>query len=335
VAAAEHETTNVCSFRLEPVDGEALPAFDAGQFLPVRLPDAPAAPRSYSLTAPADGRGYRVAVKREARGRVSSLLHERVGVGAVVDVGAPRGDFTLDVEAVGPVVLISAGIGVTPVLSMLGALAAAGSERAVWWLHGARNGAEHAFAAEVRELLAALPLARSHVRYSRPDSDDRPGVDFDAPGRIDFEALLGLGVPPEADFYLCGPPALLREMTAALLGWGVEPERLHRELFGPEPREDAPGPHPPPGPPGHGPEVAFSRSALTVAWDERYGSLLERAEACDVPTDWSCRTGVCHRCETGLVDGAVSYAPEPLDHPAPGRTLLCCARPRGPVTLDR
>jgi ferredoxin len=204
----------------------------------------------------------------------------------------------------------------------------------VWWVHGARSAAEHAFAAEARELLSRLPAARSHVRYSRPQPDDRQGSDYDEAGRIDLEALLALDVPRDADFYLCGPSAFLRELTAALLGWGVEPERLHREVFGPEARDDAPEPHAPPGPPGTGPEVAFSRSALTIAWDERYGSLLELAEACDVPADWSCRTGVCHRCESGLVDGAVTYEPEPLDEPAPGHVLLCCSRPQGPVTID-
>jgi ferredoxin len=201
-------------------------------------------------------------------------------------------------------------------------------------VHGTRSGAEHAFAAEARALLDRLPAAHSHVRYSRPTPEDRPGRDYDQAGRIDFDALLGLGVPRNADFYLCGPAPFMRELTAALLGWGVTPEHIHREVFGPEPRENAPEPHPPPGPPGQGPEIAFSRSALTVEWDERYGSLLELAEACDVPADWSCRTGVCHRCESGLVDGAVTYDPEPLDQPAPGQLLLCCARPRGPVTID-
>jgi ferredoxin-NADP reductase len=238
------------------------------------------------------------------------------------------------VDEAGPVVLLSAGVGVTPVLTMLGALAHAGSEREVWWLHGARSGDEHAFAAEARDLLSRLPAARSHVRYSRPRPEDRRGPDFDEVGRIDLDALVGLGVPRDAHFYLCGPSAFLRELTAALLGWGADPERLQREVFGPEPREDAPDPHPPPGPPGRGPEVAFSRSGLTTAWDDRYGSLLELAEACDVPADWSCRTGVCHRCESGLVEGAVVYEPEPLDDPAPGQLLLCCSRPQGPVTLD-
>jgi ferredoxin len=217
---------------------------------------------------------------------------------------------------------------------MLGALARAGSPRRVWWIHGARSGTEHAFAADAREYVSRLPGARSHVRYSRPRPRDRRGLDYDEAGRIDLDALLGLGVPPEADFYLCGPASFLRDLTAPLLGWGVQPEQIHREVFGPEPREDAPDPHPPPGPPGRGPEVAFLRSGLTIAWDERYGSLLELAEACDVPADWSCRTGVCHRCESGLIDGTVDYEPEPLDQPAPAQVLLCCARPRSPVTLD-
>ena len=337
VAAASRESASVRSFALEPVDGEPLPGFLPGQFLALKLrpPGSHAAVlRSYSLAAPADERRFRIAVKREAGGVASVLLHDRVAVGDVLEVGAPRGDFTLDVDATGPVVLLSAGVGVTPVLAMLGALARAASERPVWWFHGSRSGVEHAFAAQARELVTRLPAARSHVHYSRPQGDDRQGTDYDAVGRIELESLLDLGVPRDADFYLCGPSAFLRDLTAALLGWGVQPERLHREVFGPETRDDAPDPHPPPGPPGHGPEVAFSRSGLTIAWDERYGSLLELAEACDVPADWSCRTGVCHRCESGLVEGTVDYEPEPLDDPAPGQVLLCCARPRGPVTID-
>ena len=337
VAEARRESASVRSFVLEPEDGEPLPDFLPGQFLPVKLepPEAPAALlRSYSLAAAPNGRGYRIAVKREPEGPGSAFLHDGVAVADALEVGAPRGDFTLDVDATGPVVLLSAGVGVTPALAMLGALAQTRSERAVCWVHGARSGAEHSFAAEARELLSQLPAAHSYVRYSRPEPEDRQGLDYDAAGRIDLDALLELGIPRESEFFLCGPAPFLRDLTAGLLGWGVEPARLHREVFGPEPRDDAPDPHPPPGPPGRGHEVAFSRSALTIAWDERYGSLLELAEACDVPADWSCRTGVCHRCETGLVDGEVDYAPEPLDDPAPGQVLLCSARPRGPVTID-
>jgi ferredoxin-NADP reductase len=337
VAAARRESASVRSFVLEPVDGQELPGFPPGQFLALKLqPEGATGPllRSYSLAAPANERGYRIAVKREPGGRASTFLHDRVAVGDVLEVGAPRGAFTLDVDDDGPVVLLSAGVGVTPVLAMLGALARARSQRPIWWVHGARSGAEHAFAAEARDLLSRLPSAQSHVRYSRPPPEDRQGVDFDDVGRIDLDALVALGLPREADFYLCGPTGFLRDLTGALLSWGVEPAQVHREVFGPEPRDDAPDPHRPPGPPGQGPDVAFSRSALTIPWDDRYGSLLELAEACDVPADWSCRTGVCHRCESGLVEGVVSYDHLPLDEPAPGQVLLCSSRPKGPVTID-
>ena len=337
VTASRVESTSVRSLDLAPVDGRMLPAFAPGQFLTLKLEPpggSTALLRSYSLAAPADDRRYRIAVKREVGGRASGFLHDGIGVGDVVQVGAPRGAFTLDVDGTGPVALLSAGVGVTPVLAMLGALARARSARAVWWVHGARSGAEHAFAAEARDLISMLPSGASHVRYSRPLDGDRHGVDYDDVGRIDLDALVSIGVPRDADFYLCGPAGFLLELTAALLTWGVSPARLRRELFGPEPRANAPEPHPPAGPPGRGPDVGFSRSALTIPWDDRYGSLLELAEACDVPAEWSCRTGVCHRCESGLVDGAVDYDPLPLDDPTPGNVLLCCARPRGPVTVD-
>jgi ferredoxin len=120
-----------------------------------------------------------------------------------------------------------------------------------------------------------------------------------------------------------------------LLTWGVAPERIHTEIFGSEPLEGAERPpHQPPGEPGTGPEVAFTTSGLTVRWDPGFGSLLELAEACDVPVAWSCRTGVCHSCECGLVDGEVGYEPDPLEAPEHGRALICCSRPVSRVALE-
>ena len=182
VTAARHESASVRSFVLEPVDGKALPAFLPGQFLALKLEpaDAPAPLlRSYSLAAPADGRGFRIAVKREPDGRGSGFLHDRVAVGDLLHVGAPRGTFTLDMDDSGPVVLLSAGVGVTPVLAMLGALARAGSERPVWWIHGARSGAEHAFAAEVRDLLSRLPAVdqqKAALEHRCPEGGHRAQI---------------------------------------------------------------------------------------------------------------------------------------------------------------
>jgi ferredoxin-NADP reductase len=224
---------------------------------------------------------------------------------------------------------------------MLHALAAQRSEREVWWLFGARNGSEHPFAQEARSLLAQLPHAHSYVCYSRPAPGDRPGIDYTAAGRLSAELFGRLGVPRCVDAYLCGPPGFLREVPGWANGYGIDPARVHTEIFGAGPAVTpgiaavaAPPPHPPAGPPGTGPAVSFARSSLTVNWDPEYPSLLELAEACSVPVRWSCRTGVCHTCETGLVTGTVDYSPEPVEPPAEGNALVCCSKPDGEVILD-
>src|SRR5262249_12576804 len=174
---------------------------------------------------------YRISVKRETHGVAGAYIDTQVKVGDVIEVSAPRGNFTLGPGG-GPVILLSAGIGVTPVLAMLYALATETSPREVWWIHGARNGSEHPFAAETRTLLKALPRSHSHICYSSPNPEDRPAVDFDAPGRLDTPVLEKLGVPPDAHFYLCGPTAFMSDLTADLAAWGVAPDRIHTEFFG-------------------------------------------------------------------------------------------------------
>jgi ferredoxin-NADP reductase len=214
------------------------------------------------------------------------------------------------------------------------------SPREVWWLHGARDGKSHSFAAETRQLLAMLARGRSRIWYSRPAVDDRQGQDYDAAGRLATKDLDQLGVPRDGDFYICGPSGYLGELRTGLTVWGVARERIHFELFagGPSLMPGVVGaaastPHQPAGRPGTGPLVSFARSGISVRWrnDE---SLLELAEACDVPVRWSCRTGVCHNCESGLISGAVSYQPDPLDPPAKGNVLICCARPQEDVVID-
>jgi ferredoxin-NADP reductase len=233
VADVVRESRQIASFVLEPVDGEPLPAYRPGQYLTVRVRPAGASRallRNFSLSAAHDTRRYRLSIKREPDGIVTSYLHDNVEPGDVIDVGAPRGMFTLDsAHGQEPVVLLSAGIGATPVLAMLDALTIAGSDRDVWWIHGARSGAEHAFADEVRRHVAALPRARSHIRYSRPAPSDVLGHDYDAEGRVTLEVLHDVGVPREARFYLCGPPPWMRDVASGLLTWGVAPELLLSE----------------------------------------------------------------------------------------------------------
>ena len=319
VDAIQHESASVISVKLVPADGRPAPPARPGQFLTVRLNSGLL--RTYSLS---DTEPYRISVKREPHGAVSGYLHEKLRVGDVIEAGAPRGSFVLR-PGERPVVLISAGVGATPVLAMLHALAAERPPRQVWWIHGARNAAEHAFAQEAQDLLAQLPDAHSVIRYSETS------------GRLTGDVLEQ--VPVDADFYLCGPAPFMQEFAAALAARGSE--HVSMEVFGPL---DAltPGiaaapartPHPPPGAPAGGPEIAFARSNLTVPWDPSFASLLEFAEVCDIKVRWSCRQGVCHECETGLIDGELDYRPDPLEPPGPGSALICCSRPRGAVTLD-
>jgi ferredoxin-NADP reductase/MOSC domain-containing protein YiiM len=342
VARIHKESDDVTSFTLVPLDGKPMPAPLAGQYVVLRMqvePGQSAILRSYSLSDLPATDHFRISVKGEANGVGSAFLCHGAREGDVLDVSAPRGTFVVH-PGDAPVVLLSAGVGATPVLSMLHALAAERSRREVWWIYGARNRASHPFAEEARTALKELSRGRSYVVYSRPEAGDQPQEDFDASGHLDVSLLEKIGVPRDAGFYLCGPSLFLQSMRDGLRAWGVPPDNVHMEIFGAL-EGITPGmaavrhtPHvlPPPAEPG--PSVSFTRSGITVAWDPKFASLLELAEACDVSVRWSCRTGVCHTCMTGLLGGDVSYSPEPLERPGPGNVLVCCSQPTAALMLD-
>jgi MOSC domain-containing protein YiiM/ferredoxin-NADP reductase len=327
VAARRDETPDVVVLELADPDGALLPAPVAGQHLSLHL-DVPGEPRpvvrSYSIAGTPGGR-YRLAVKRE--GPASAYLHAALDVGDRLACGAPRGAFAL-APGHGPVVLLSAGVGVTPLLAMLEHLAEMEPDREIVWIHSTRGARHHVLAAEARSALGLIARARVLIANTGPEQDDG----FDLHGRLDVAALRALDLPPDADIHLCGPEPFAKTMHAALDELGLL--RVREEIFGAAVAADAPPPHQPDGDEGDGPGVTFGRSGLTVAWDDRHGTLLDLAEACDVPVSWSCRTGVCHSCESGLIAGRVAYDPPPLDDPALGAALLCCSQPDGPVVLD-
>ena len=235
VASVQQECADVRSFVLEALEsknGSLLPAQLPGQFLAFKLNLEPPIFRSYSMSGPQGVGTYRISVKR-AGGAGSRYFHDHIQAGDTLQVSAPRGNFTL-AAGDNPVVLLSAGIGATPVLAMLHSLADASDAREIWWCYGARKGNEHPFAAESRELLYRLPHAHSFVAYSNPEDRDRQGRDYDAKGQLNLSLLKSLQVPPAADFYLCGPPAFLADLTAGLQSWGVPYSRIHSETFGTE-----------------------------------------------------------------------------------------------------
>jgi len=344
VTSIDPESADVLSFAMQSADGHQLAMALPGQYVVVRLKPAAGGPtlfRSYSLSGPLSAERYRISVKIEPNGAAGNYLREHLRVGDHLDVSSPRGSFVLQAGE-RPIVLLSAGIGATPVLAMLHALAAAHSTRQIMWLHTARDGQHHPFAGEVRRLMRVLTRARSYVCYTRPDSIDKTREDFNATGRFSQSVFDELELPRDADIYLCGPTRFMADMRAALTALGVAPERIHIETFnGGESR--TPGvvgavtraPHPPADSGNTGPLVSFARSGISTHWNgSRYGSILEMAEACDVPVRWACRTGVCHNCESGLVAGAVVYGPEPLDRPADGNLLVCCSQPTSDVVID-
>jgi ferredoxin-NADP reductase len=336
VAGVMPESRTVCSFELVPAGRRRVAPADAGQFVTVRaeVPGHGRILRSYSLSrTPAENR-LRISVKREPDGVMSRHLHRSLDVGSTVEIAGPSGAFVLGSEPCRPVALISAGIGATPVLAMLHALAERQPLREVWWIHGARSGREHAFRAEARALTSTLAAARSHVRYSRPEHADVPGRDFDAEGRITADTVLELGVPLDAEFRLCGPTRFVSEMVDGLRAAGVRPDSITSESFGGAPASPAPAPTPAVAPAGGGPSVVFARSSVATTWEGGHGSLLELAEANAVPAASGCRMGACHGCRAAVLDGDVRHEPEPLEPPPDGTALLCCARPEGDVVLD-
>ena len=338
------ESSVVTSVYLTAEDRAVLPQPQAGQYITLRTAGAgnPAPVRSYSLSSSPRAGTYRISVKREPHGVVSAYLNSQLRPGSILEVAAPRGEFVLtkDTNSTEPVLLISAGIGVTPVLAMLHQLAAEPSTRDVWWIHTARDANQQAFGEEAHQLLQSLPRAHEHIFYTSAAADP-PLTNSVIRGRPTLAALTGLGLPTDATAYLCGPTAFMTDLRNILVTIGIAPNRLHTELFAALPAIN-PGlteiqhrtPHPPSYPAGTGPQVTFARSGLTVRWSSRHRSLLELAEACDVPTRWSCRTGVCHTCVAPVFSGAVRYSPTPLEMPGGDEALICCSTPASEVVLD-
>jgi ferredoxin-NADP reductase len=344
VAEVMPESRSVCSFVLVPAGRKRVPPHEPGQFVTLRaeVPGAGRVVRSYSLSSASTADRLRISVKRQPDGLMSRHLHDALDPGETIELSGPSGRLVLGDERRRPIVLVSAGIGATPVLAMLHALAERHHTREVWWVHGARSGREHAFGAEVRALIERLPCARVHVRYSRPDANDLRGRDFDAAGRITVQTLRELDMPGDAEFRLCGPGRFVAELSDGLRRAGIDAAAIQSESFGGAPARlagTAPEKASPKAAaearePGAGPSVVFARSSVAARWEGAHSSLLELAEANAVPATSGCRSGSCHGCRATVLAGAVRHHPEPLDPPPAGSALLCCARPEGDVVLD-
>ncbi|MPV60214.1 nitric oxide dioxygenase [Burkholderia sp. HI2761] len=235
------ESTVITSFILEPADGKPVANFEPGQYISVAV-DVPELGlqqiRQYSLSDMPNGHTYRISVKRESGGTyppgyVSCLLHDHVNVGDEIKVAAPYGSFHIDVNAKTPIVLISGGVGLTPMISML-KRAIQDPQRQVVFVHGARNSGVHAMRDRLRETANTYANFNLVVFYDDPLPQDIEGTDYDLKGLVDVNAIKGAILLPDADYYICGPVPFMRMQHDALKNLGIHETRIHYEVFGPD-----------------------------------------------------------------------------------------------------
>ena len=348
VSRIERESQNIRSIYLEAADGAGLPLFQAGQHLPVRFTlDEQVHIRTYSLSSAPSDDFLRISVKRE--GRVSSHLHERIKVGDLIEARAPQGHFTVAADERRPLVLLAAGVGITPLLSMLREVVYQGQRtrytRPSWLLQSSRSLGDQPFRAELDRLLENSDDAVRVVRVlSQPEPEALEGVDFDLRGRIDLalvQEVLQIEDYDQADFVLCGPGSFTQALYDELRDLDVADQRIHAETFGPSTLRRRADPLAPvieqPAAATEAVTVIFRSAQINAQWQPAAGTLLELAESQGLRPEFSCRGGSCGTCRTRLLSGQVNYPQPPAEMPGAGEVLICCAIPakgEQPLVLD-
>ncbi|MDD9877464.1 MAG: FAD-binding oxidoreductase [Magnetovibrio sp.] len=355
VKRKEPESETITSFYLAPEDGGALPDYHPGQYLGFSL-DVPERMtpviRTYTISDSQARDGcYRLSIKREPApadapdappGVSSNFFHDHVEVGSTLQVRAPSGDFVLRPQGKGPVVLLSGGVGCTPMIAMLNAVVDAAAERDIWFVHGARSGAEHAFGAHVRAIAAAHDNIRAHICYSQPGAGDVQGEGYDSAGHVTIDLLKELLPNTGPQFFLCGSTPFMKSLYNGLVDWGVDEFQIVYEFFGtacelrdrPEPSAADKAAEM-----GLDPDtrfqVEFRQSGVTAEWTPAAGSILELAEANGVEPDFICRSGMCHTCLSTCLEGEFQYLHDDVVEPmGDDEVLICSARPKTDIVID-
>jgi ferredoxin-NADP reductase len=358
VAAIVDESRDVKSFYFTPMDGRPLLPFGPGQYLTFRLPveeDAAPLVRCYSLSDRPRQDYYRTTVRLvrgnsgadaaepslatasskqpgpSLKGRGSSYLHERVRVGDVLDVRAPAGTFLIDPLSKEPVVLVGAGIGVTPLVGILEAFLQTGRRREVHAVFGFRNSREHPFKEHLQRLAETNPWIHMHVSYSNPLPEDVLYKDYNHRGRVTVERLRALLPSNNFQFYVCGPGQMMESLVPALWEWGVPESHVHFEAFGPASVKSAARAN---GRRVQPCEVRFEKSNRAVMWNGSLASLLELGESAGIAMPSGCRAGSCGECMTAIRGGAVATIKAPGIPVPAGHCLACISAPAGELVLD-
>lgn len=348
----EDAARSQCSFYLQPLDGQPLPAFRPGQFLTFSL-DVASSPaddangrrgitRCYSLSDRPDPAHYRVTIKRVPAppdhpeflpGLSSNHFHDHVRVDDILRVKAPSGHFFIDPDPSVPVVLVGGGIGITPMMSMLRWCIANQPQRGIHLYYGLRNSDEHAFKSQLEALAASHATLRLQIVYSRPLAADVAGRDYQHAGHVDVELLRKTLPHGRHQFYVCGPPPMMQTVVPALAEWGVPVADIHYEAFGPA-SVKLPGTDAAAAPAPSSVEVKFQRSGRTLTWNGQDASLLDFAERHGIEVESGCRSGGCGSCETRLLEGSVQYEHAPDHDVTAGHCLLCVGRPATALVLE-
>ena len=344
VSKVVKECTGVKSFYLKPHDGKNIPAFKPGQFLTFNIPQPNSdkrVNRCYSLSNGPGLNEYRVSIKQVPDGLVSNWSHANVKKGTILDVKAAAGGFFLDTTASHPVVLIAGGVGITPMMSMLMAIASTAPAREVWLFYGIRSKEDHILKKAIEETTKSLTSFHRHICYSRPTKNCKKGrkADFDHEGRVTLDLIKSHLKTNNFHYYLCGPSQMMTDLVEGLRAWGVPEKDIHREAFGPASvgggKKKAPSEA---AAPAKGAKVEFARSGKVFDWKptDDEASILKLACDQDIKTiDASgCHAGNCGTCQTAIQSGEVDYLSEPGCQVENGSFLPCIAVPKGELKID-
>jgi uncharacterized protein len=348
VAKKVPECQDVFSFYLAPHDGKPIPAFKPGQYLTFQLNipnQAKPVIRCYSISdAPRPDNQFRVTVKRALPPRdipnalpgiASSYFADQLQEGDIIDVKAPGGVFFLELQRATPVVLISGGVGITPMLSMMNAVLNHRSRREIWFFHGARNSQEHIQKEHLEKMAAEFENVHLFVSYSNPSPRDVLEKDYHHKGYFSVSLLKDVLPSNNFEFFICGPPKMMEEASSRLKEWGVPKDRINFEAFGAPTRKEIDKPVLSSDTKTMGKlKIKFSRSDRIVPWDPTCESLLDFAEKAGVEMSSGCRSGSCGTCLVAIKSGSVQYLGA---HDAPGEEgscLTCICKPKSDVTLD-
>jgi choline monooxygenase len=339
VVRVEAEGELIKSFYLRRPDGKPLHSWEPGQFLPIRvaIPGQPPATRTYTLSTASNPDHYRLSIRRhEGDAVVSQYLHANAKPGFRLEAMAPRGKFVLNRFSDHPAVLVSGGVGITPMMAMAEHIVAEGKRtgrfRPVYFVHGARSGRVHAFGKQIRELASSHPEFKTHFSYSRPADGDVLGRSHDTQGVVTIDTIRKLLSFGDYEFYLCGPAGFMKALYNGLSAMGISSDRIFYESFGPATVLKS---EVQPKMPGRQTKVTdevvtvrFQKSGTGAEWSAEHGTLLEFAESLGLAPKFSCRSGICGTCTTGIVEGAVDYLDDPVAPRGANEVLLCCSVPR-------